>query len=233
QCMPVPPDMRVTELPPPPPPPPEPAPPDPAIGLKGDLDTARDEEGRLKVTLAALRDELNKRYVQCKAPEPPKPPPEPPKPPVVEKKPEPKPAPKPEPKVAEKKPEPPPKPSDDRMRMPTAPSNDYSFLKGCWRTDTFKHGPRIPPGYATYCFDGSGRGSMEFRFHDGTTCRAPATARFSGSTLRVVDADATCSPRGTWAQDRLDCTAGSDGVAYCRGENRTERWTVNLHRTGN
>jgi hypothetical protein len=63
---------------------------------------------------------------------------------------------------------------------------------------------------------------MEFRFNDGTTCRAPATARFSGSTLRVVDADSTCSPRGTWAQDRLDCTSGADGVAYCRGENRTE-----------
>jgi hypothetical protein len=231
QCMPVPPDMRVTELAPDPPPPPEPAPPDPTVGLQDNLDSARDEEGRLKVTLASLRDELNKRYQQCKAPEPPKPPPEPPRPPAVEKKPDP-----PKPKVVERKPEPPPpppKPPDDRMRMPTAPSSDYSFLKGCWRTDTFKHGPRIPPGYATYCFDSSGHGSMEFRFADGTTCRAPATARFSGNTLRVVDADSTCSPRGTWAQDRLDCTSGADGVAYCRGENRTERWTVNLHRTGN
>jgi hypothetical protein len=118
------------------------------------------------------------------------------------------------------------------MRMPTKPTNDYSFLKGCWKTDTFKHGPRIPAGHATYCFDASGRGSMVFRFNDGTTCRAPATARYNGGTLRVVDADAQCSPQGSWAQDRLDCTAGADGVAYCRGENRTERWTVNLHRTG-
>ncbi|MCW5747447.1 MAG: hypothetical protein KIT36_14760 [Alphaproteobacteria bacterium] len=228
QCMPVPPDLRVTELPQPPAPPPDPPPPDPTVGLKGDLDKARDEEGRLKVTLASLRDELNERVRQCKPPEPPKPP-TPPKPPVVEKKPEPP----PKPKVAERKPEPPPKPPDDRMRMPTTPSNDYSFLKGCWRTDTFKHGPRIPPGYATYCFDTNGRGSMEFRFSDGTTCRAPATARFSGGTLRVVDADSTCSPAGQWAQDRLDCTAGADGVAYCHGRNRTERWTVNLHRTGN
>lgn len=228
QCTPVPPDLRVTELPQAPAPP-EPPVPDPTIGLKGELDTARDEEGQLKATLASLRDEFEGRYRQCKAPEPPKPP----EPPVVERKPEP-PAPKPEPKpkVAERKPEPPPKPPDDRMRMPAAPSNDYSFLKGCWRTDTFKHGPRIPPGYATYCFDGNGRGSMEFRFNDGTTCRAPATARFSGGTLRVVDADSTCQPRGQWSQDRLDCTAGADGVAYCRGENRTERWTVNLHRVG-
>ncbi len=239
QCMPVPPEMRVSELPAEPPPPAEPAPPDPTIGLKGDLDTARDDEGKLKATLASLRDELSNRYRQCKAPEPVKPtepvkPPEPRKPPVVERKPEPPPPP-PKPKVAERKPEPPPpppKPPDDRMRMPTSPTNDYTFLKGCWRTDTFKHGPRIPPGYATYCFDANGRGSMEFRFNDGTICRAPATARFAGGTLRVVDADSTCSPRGTWAQDRLDCTPGADGVAYCRGENHSERWTVNLHRTG-
>ncbi len=230
QCMPVPPDMRVTQLPPEPPPPAPPAPPDPTIGLRGDLDAARGEEGKLKATLAALREEFGKRHAQCKAPEPP---PAPAKPPAAERKPDPPPKPEPKPKAAERKPEPPPRPPDDRMRMPTAPTNDYSFLKGCWRTDVFKHGPRIPPGYATYCFDGNGRGTMEFRFQNGTTCRAPATARFSGSTLRVIDADSTCSPRGTWAQDRLDCTAGTDGVAYCRGENRTERWTVNLHRTGN
>jgi hypothetical protein len=227
--MPVPPDLRLTEQTAPPAPPPGP-PPDPTIGLKGDLDSARDEEGRLKVTLASLRDDLEGKLRQCQPPEPPKPP----QPPVVERKPDPPPAPKPEPKpkVVERKPEPPPKPPDGRMRMPTAPTNDYSFLQGCWRTDSFKHGPRIPPGYATYCFDNNGRGSMVFRFNDGTTCRAPATARFAGGTLRVVDADSTCSPQGQWAQDRLDCTAGADGVAVCRGENRTERWTVNLHRVG-
>ncbi|HEX2886628.1 MAG TPA: hypothetical protein VHP59_09360, partial [Vineibacter terrae] len=227
QCMPVPPDMRVTELPPPPPPPPEPAPPDPAIGLKGDLDTARDEEGRLKVTLAALRDELNKRYVQCKAPEPPKPPPEPPKPPVVEKKPEPKPAPKPEPKVAEKKPEP---PSDGRMRMPATPSNDYSFLKGCWRTDFFKHSPSHVGGTSTYCFDADGRGTLTFRRSTGETCRAPATARFSGSTLRIVDSDTRCSDGSRWFADYLDCRSQPDNVARCSGQSQMNRWSVNLHR---
>ena len=24
------------------------------------------------------------------------------------------------------------------MRMPAAPTNDYSFMQGCWRTDQFK-----------------------------------------------------------------------------------------------
>ena len=54
------------------------------------------------------------------------------------------------------------------------PTNDYTFLQGCWRTDTFKHGPQIRPGYAQYCFDARGNGSMEFHFDNGVVCRAPA-----------------------------------------------------------
>lgn len=229
QCSPVGPDVAVTQLPPPPAPPAPPPPPDPAVGLRDDLGTAQSDETKLRATLASLRDELAAKRADCKPPAPPKPPPKPPQ--VVEKKPDPpKPPPKP-PQVVEKKPDPPkPPPGDDRLRMPKAPTNDYSFLQGCWRTDTFKHGPQIRPGYATYCFDGRGNGSMEFRFDNGVTCRAPATARFNGGQLAVTDADASCSPRGRWAQDHLYCQPGADGVANCSGSNRTERWTVNLHR---
>jgi hypothetical protein len=233
QCAPVDAAVAVRHLPPPPAPPAPPAPPDPAVGLQGDLGAAQADEAKLRATLAALRDELAAKRADCKPPEPPKPPPAPP-PPVVEKKPDPpKPPPKP-PVVVEKKPDPPPvppaPPGDDRMRMPKAPTNDYSFLQGCWRTDTFKHGPAIRPGYATYCFDARGNGSMTFRFDNGVTCRAPATARYNGGQLAVIDADAECQPRGRWAQDHLYCTPGADGVASCTGSNRTERWTVNLHR---
>ncbi|MGE0422524.1 MAG: SrfA family protein [Reyranellaceae bacterium] len=235
QCSPVGPDVAVTQLPPPPAPPAPPPPPDPSVGLNKDLGAAQADETKLRATLASLRDELKAKRADCKPPEPPKPPPKPPQ--VVEKKPDPpKPPPKP-PQVAAKKPDPPkpppvptPPPGDDRMRMPKSPTNDYSFLQGCWRTDTFKHGPQIRPGYTTYCFDSGGNGSMEFRFDNGVTCRAPATARFNGGQLAVVDADANCSPRGRWAQDRLYCQPGADGVAFCTGSNRTERWTVNLHR---
>lgn len=236
QCSPVGPDVAVTHLPPPPAPPAPPPPPDPAVGLRGDLGSAQSDEEKLRATLASLRDELKTKRADCKPPEPPKPPPAPP-PPVVEKKPDPpKPPPKP-PQVVEKKPDPPKPPAvppappgDDRMRMPKAPTNDYSFLQGCWRTDTFKHGPQIPPGHAVYCFDAGGNGSMTFRFDNGVSCRAPATARFNGGQLAVVDADATCQPRGRWAQDHLYCQPSADGVAFCSGTNRTERWTVNLHR---
>ncbi|MBX3503477.1 MAG: hypothetical protein KF889_28895 [Alphaproteobacteria bacterium] len=235
QCSPVGPDVAVTQLPPPPAPPAPPPPPDPAVGLNKDLGAAQDDEAKLRATLASLRDELKAKRADCKPPEPPKPPPKPPQ--AVEKKPDPpKPPPKP-PQVVEKKPDPPKPPAvppappgDDRLRMPKAPTNDYSFLQGCWRTDTFKHGPAIRPGFATYCFDSRGNGSMEFRFDNGVTCRAPATARFNGGQLAVVDADTTCSPRGRWAQDHLYCQPGANGVAFCSGSNRTERWTVNLHR---
>jgi hypothetical protein len=239
QCSPVGPDVAVTQLPPPPAPPAPPPLPDPSVGLRDDLGAAQNDEAKLRATLASLRDELVTKRADCKPPEPPKPPPAPP-PPVVEKKPDPpKPPPKP-PQVVEKKPDPPPPPpppavppappGDDRMRMPKTPTNDYTFLQGCWRTDTFKHGPQIRPGYAQYCFDARGNGSMEFHFDNGVVCRAPATARFNGGQLAVTDADTECQPRGRWAQDHLYCQPGADGVAFCSGTNRTERWTVNLHR---
>jgi len=118
--LPVPPDTRVTELPPEPPPAPPPAPPDPTLELKGAIDGERDREGKLKASLASLRDEFQQRQAQCKAPEPPPPPPEPPKPSVAEAKPEPKPAPKPAPKpqVAEKAPAPPPQPKAPPVTQP-------------------------------------------------------------------------------------------------------------------
>ena len=234
QCMPVPPDVTVSRLPPEAPPPAQPAPPDPTIGLQGDLERARDEDGKLRATLASLRDEFARRYAQCKAPEPPPRQPDPPR--VVERKPDPppkpperKPDPPPKPQV-ERKPEPPPKPPDDRMRMPSAPTNDFSFLKGCWRTDVFQHHPTHVPGTTTYCFDANGRGTMTFRYNDGRTCRAPAQARFMGNTLRIVDSDTRCSDGGNWSADHLDCRSDQGTVARCSGQSQGNRWTVNLHR---
>jgi hypothetical protein len=149
---------------------------------------------------------------------------------VAERKPEPPPRPKPEPKVAERKPEPPPRPPDDRMRMPTAPTNDYSFLKGCWRTDFFKHSPEQVGGTTTYCFDADGKGTMTFRNRDGRVCRSPARAQFSGNSLRIVDADTRCSDGGSWWADHLDCRSDQGNVARCSGRSQDHRWSVNLHR---
>ena len=217
QFMPVPPDMRVTELPAPPAPRPEPPPPDPRVGLQGDIDSAREEEGRLKATLASLRDELERRYLGCRPPEPPAPAPVPDRPQVAAK-------------------------PGDVLRLPEKPTSDYSFLKGCWRGDQFRYTPRHPPGAHTYCFDENGNGTLTFRWHNGVTCEAPARARYEGGTLRITDADTTCSNGTRWTQDRLVCRPGADNVAQCSGEtnmhlpdqgvtrDRPTHFTVRLHK---
>ncbi|MGE0422523.1 MAG: hypothetical protein AB7O88_09685 [Reyranellaceae bacterium] len=199
QIIPVGPDVAVTQLPPPQAPPVPPPPPDPAIALNNDLGQAQQDGDRLKATLASLRESFTAKRAACKPPEPPKPPPTPP-PPVVEKKPEPPKPPAKPPQVVEKKPAPPPpKPPDDgRLRLPKAPTTDLSFLKGCWRTDPFRHHSQQPsPGVSEYCFDANGRGSFVFR-RAGLTCRTSAQGRYEGTVLRLRDADTTCSDGTTW-----------------------------------
>ncbi|MBM3622271.1 MAG: hypothetical protein FJX20_16435 [Alphaproteobacteria bacterium] len=217
----------VTHLPPPPAPPAPPAPLNPLVGLQSDLGAAQAEAEKLRATLASLRDELAAKRAAC--PPPPKPPePPPPKPPqVVEKKPDP--------------PPPPPKPPQEPiLKLPPKATNDYSFLKGCWRGDSFRYTPRHSPGHHTYCFDEHGNGQLVFVWQNGTTCRAPARARFQGDTLQIADADATCSDGSAWTQDRLLCRPDASGIAQCSGEtnlpgpggrrNPATSFTVRLHR---
>jgi hypothetical protein len=210
--LPVPPDLRVTELPPDPPPPPPPAPPDPTVGLKADLESARDEEAKLRATLASLRDELSQRLAACKPPEPPPKPPEPKPPPVVERKPPPK----------------PPDLPEDRWKK-----GDLSLLKGCWRlgrdADT---NLRLPNGRVVagrdragrICFGDNGQGTREktgeFPGQPSIKCRAPIRAAFDGDgTLRTTQPRVDCEPQGFFWTDRpnyLTCRRVSDAVALCR-----------------
>jgi hypothetical protein len=228
QFLPEAPIVTVTQLPPPPAPPAPPAPPDPRVGLQTALGEAQAEAEKLRATLASLRDELAAKRAAC--PPPPKPPdPPPPKPPqVVEKKPDPPPPPPPMP------------PQEPILKLPPKATNDYSFLKGCWRGDSFRYTPRHSPGHHTYCFDEHGNGQLVFVWQNGTTCRAPARARYQGDTLQIVDADATCSDGSVWTQDRLLCRPDAGGIAQCSGEtnlpgpggrrNPATSFTVRLHR---
>jgi hypothetical protein len=97
-CAPVDPTLNVATIETPAPPAPE-APPDPTPLLKAALESAGDEEQKLKAELASLEAELKDKLEQCKPIEPPKPPPAPP--PVAKvdppKPPPPPPAPKPQP----------------------------------------------------------------------------------------------------------------------------------------
>lgn len=212
----------------PPAPPPGEPPPDPTPALKAAFSTEQSRERILKVELSLVEAELKKRIADCKPPEPPKPPPQ-----VAVAPPPPKPAPPPAPAPA---PAPAPRqtrPTDDRLRLP-APTNDYSFMSGCWRTDPFRHEPmQGQPGVSSYCFDANGNGQLEWR-RGRTACRTRAQARFEGPILRIRDGDSSCNDGSRWYADQLVCQRGADNVAQCSGRSQgmfgPVTWTVNLHK---
>jgi hypothetical protein len=120
------------------------------------------------------------------------------------------------------------------MRMPAGPTNDYSFMQGCWRTDPFKHETSQPQfGVSSYCFDANGNGSLEWR-RGRTACRTRARAQFNGAHLALRDSDTTCNDGSHWYADQLVCQRGANGVADCTGRSQGRygpvAWTVNLHR---
>jgi hypothetical protein len=207
--------------------PPAVAPPDPLPAIKASLSTEQARAKALRIELAAIEGELKKRVVDCRPPEPPKQ--EPPKPPQISKA-EPPPAPKPAPAPAP----PPQRPSDGRLRMPSTPTRDFSFMQGCWRTDPFKHEAlQMQPGVSSYCFDSSGNGSLEWR-RGRTACRTRAHAVFNGPNLALRDQDTTCNDGSHWYADQLVCRRGANDVADCYGRSQgafgPTAWIVNLHR---
>jgi hypothetical protein len=203
-------------------------PPDPKPALKAAFSNEESRGRALKTELALIEAELRKRIADCKPPEAPKPPPQvalaPP--PVQPPKPAPAPAPAPGPK--------PSRPNDDRLRLPSVPSNDYSFMAGCWRTDPFRHETIQPqPGISSYCFDSTGNGQLEWR-KGRTACRTRAYSRYEGAVLKLRDGDTTCNDGSHWYADQLVCRRGADDVAQCSGTSRGAfgpvSWTVNLHK---
>lgn len=212
------------------PPAPEP-PPDPLPALKASLSRESSRGRVLQVELDLIEAELKKRIADCKPPEPPK---EAPKPPPQTALAPPAPAP---PKPAAPPAAPPPPqtaPGDNRLRLPSAPTNDYSFLAGCWRTDPFRHeAVQSQAGVSSYCFDSNGSGQLEWR-RGRTACRTRAQARFEGSVLRLRDSDTTCNDGSRWYADQLVCHRGTGNVALCSGSSHGAygpvSWTVNLHK---
>jgi hypothetical protein len=199
---------------------------DPMPVLKASLASEDARAKALAIEIATIEGELKKRVADCKPPEPPPAPPKPPQTAMVQPKPAPPPAPAPQPV--------PRAPGDNRLRMPSAPTNDYSFMAGCWRTDPFRH-ERVQslPGVSSYCFDASGRGQLEWR-RGRTACRTRAQAQFSGPNLALRDADTTCNDGSHWYADQLTCQRGADNVANCSGSSQgafgPTSWTVNLHK---
>lgn len=206
---------------------------DPLPAMKASLSAEQARAKALQLELATIAGELKKRVADCKpvpAPEPPK---EPPKPPPMASA-TPPPLPKPAPAPPPPPPPQPQRPADGKMRMPTTPTNDFSFMSGCWRTDPFRHElNQGQMGVSSYCFDASGNGSLEWR-RGRTACRTRARAAFNGPNLALRDQDTTCNDGSHWYADQLVCRRGSDNVADCYGRSQGAAgpvsWIVNLHR---
>jgi hypothetical protein len=202
---------------------------DPLPVLKASLAAEDARAKALTIEIATIEGELKKRVSDCRPPEAPKPP----QTAMVQPAPAPPP---PAPKVA---PQPPPQPqspvtNDGRLRLPSTPTNDYSFMAGCWRTDPFRHERvQAQAGISSYCFDANGRGQLEWR-RGRTACRTRAQAQFSGTNLALRDADTTCNDGTHWYADQLTCQRGADNVANCSGNSQgafgPTSWTVNLHK---
>jgi hypothetical protein len=196
--MPVEPDTRVTVLPGAPPAPVPPPVHDPLPDLRRDVDTARDQEARLKTTLAALRDDLAKRLTQCKPPDPPKLP-DPPKPPAL---------------------------PQDRWKERDLSILEGCWLLGRDTPATMRqdNAPSLQgvQRAGRLCFDRAGHGTYEavaeFPGKPRLQCKATITAAFQpDETVRVQKPQVTCTDGQTrWNVDTLNCRRVDDNVAICR-----------------
>jgi hypothetical protein len=231
ELLPAQPDLALATREGPPAPPAAEPPTDPLPVLKAALSREESRGRALQIVLSAVEAELKKRIAECKPPEAPKEAAKPPPQVALAQPPAAKPAPPPAPTPQT---QPPRNPYDNRLRLPSSPTHDYSFMSGCWRTDPFRHeAVQMQPGISSYCFDASGNGQLEWR-RGRTACRTRAQARFEGATLRLRDGDTTCNDGSRWYADQLVCRRGADDVAQCSGTSQSAfgpvSWTVNLHK---
>jgi hypothetical protein len=96
---------------------------------------------------------------------------------------------------------------------------DLAFLKGDWRSRT---GLATATGERnlrpSYTLDDKGKGKVSFVQKNGTTCEAPAEARWDGAKLVIEEkANPKCADGRTYARNTVNCEVGPDGVAQCSG----------------
>lgn len=120
-------------------------------------------------------------------------------------------------------------PSTLPLSLPERPSGDLSFLKGCWRSDVFRHAEH--PGTSTWCFDEKGAGRFLYTRQDQPDyfCRGPAEAGYVGQQLRFHITTTTCSNKNDVYPADLDCQEGGDG-AQCGSPGAQAGTAVRLYR---
>jgi hypothetical protein len=114
---------------------------------------------------------------------------------------------------------------------PDAKKNqELGFLKGDWRSRT---------GLATaqgekdlkpdYTLDDKGKGKVRFVQQNGSTCEAPAEARWDSGKLVIEEkANPKCTDGRTYARNVVNCDVGPDGTAQCKGSQPGDKKTYNV-----
>jgi hypothetical protein len=107
---------------------------------------------------------------------------------------------------------------------------DLAFLKGDWHSRTglaTATGERdLRPNYS---LDDKGKGKVSFVQKNGTTCEAPAEARWDGSKLVIEEkANPKCADGRTYARNTVNCEIGADGQAKCTGSQPGDKRSYNV-----
>jgi hypothetical protein len=107
---------------------------------------------------------------------------------------------------------------------------DIAFMKGDWRSRTglvTASGEKdIRPSYT---LDDKGKGKVSFTQQNGTTCEAPAEARWDNGKLVIEEkSNPKCADGRTYARNTVSCEVGKDGVAQCKGSQPGDKRSYNV-----
>ena len=107
---------------------------------------------------------------------------------------------------------------------------DLAFMKGDWRSRT---GLATATGEKdirpSYTLDDKGKGKVSFVQQNGTTCEAPAEARWDGGKLVIEEkANPKCADGRTYARNTVNCEVDKDGVAQCKGSQPGDKRSYNV-----
>ncbi|MBN9091179.1 MAG: hypothetical protein J0J01_30040 [Reyranella sp.] len=107
---------------------------------------------------------------------------------------------------------------------------ELGFLKGDWRSRT---GLAASTGEKdirpSYTLDDKGKGKVSFVQANGTTCEAPAEARWDNGKLMIEEkSNPKCTDGRTYARNTVNCEVDKDGVAQCKGSQPGDKRTYNV-----
>jgi hypothetical protein len=107
---------------------------------------------------------------------------------------------------------------------------DLAFMKGDWRS---RNGLATANGERdlrpSYTLDDKGKGKVSFRQQDGSTCEAPAEARWDKDKLVIEEkSDPKCSDGKTYARNVVNCAVAPDGTAQCSGSQPGDKRTYDV-----